>query len=94
MEVIVMETANVQIRMDAALKKEAEEMLKSMGLTMSAAVTLYFRQVVNQRRIPFEIVAPDVPNAATKKAMADAEKGKNLSRSFDTVDEMWKDLNA
>ena len=89
-----METANVQIRMDAALKKEAEETLKSMGLTMSAAVTLYFRQVVNQRRIPFEIVAPDVPNDTTRKAMKDAERGKNLSRSFDTVDEMWKDLNA
>lgn len=53
-----------------------------------------FRQVVNQRRIPFEIVAPDVPNRTTRKAMKDAMEGKNLSRSYDSVDDMWKDLNA
>lgn len=89
-----METANVQIRMDAELKKETEQTLKSMGLTMSGAVTLFFRQVVNQRRIPFEIVAPDVPNRTTRKAMKDAMEGKNLSKSYDSVDEMWNDLNA
>ena len=50
--------------------------------------------VVNQRRIPFDIVAPDIPNAETRKVLDDALAGKNMSRAFDTVDEMWKDLNV
>lgn len=92
-----MASANVQIRMDAELKKETEKALKSMGLTMSTAITLFCRQVINQGRIPFDIVMPQHSenfNKETRKAMDDTLKGKNLSRTFDTVDEMWDDLNA
>lgn len=89
-----MPTATIQVRMDSALKKETETALKSMGLNMSTAIHLFCRQVVNQGRIPFEIVAPSVPNAETRKVLDDALAGKNLSRSFSNVDEMWDDLNA
>ena len=89
-----MPTATIQVRMDSALKKETETALKSMGLSMSTAIHLFCRHVVNQGRIPFEIVAPSVPNAETRKVLDDALAGKNLSRSFSNVDEMWDDLNA
>ena len=89
-----MATATIQVRMDSALKKETELALKSMGLSMSTAIHLFCRQVVNQGRIPFDIVAPSSLNAATRKSMDEALTGKNLSRTFDTVDEMWEDLNA
>ncbi|SFH62250.1 type II toxin-antitoxin system RelB/DinJ family antitoxin [Selenomonas caprae] len=89
-----MATATIQVRMDSALKKETEAALKSMGLNMSTAIHLFCRQVVNQGRIPFDIVAPNIPNAETRKVLDDALAGKNLSRSFSTVDEMWDDLNA
>ena len=89
-----MATATIQVRMDSALKKETELALKSMGLSMSTAIHVFCRQVVNQGRIPFDIVAPSSLNAATRKSMDEALTGKNLSRAFDTVDEMWEDLNA
>ena len=89
-----MPTTTIQVRMDSALKKETETALKSMGLSMSTAIHLFCRQVVNQGRIPFEIVAPSVPNAETRKVLDDALAGKNLSRSFSNIDEMWDDLNA
>ena len=90
-----MATATIQVRMDSLLKKETEAALKSMGLSMSTAIHLFCRQVVNQGRIPFDIVAaPNIPNTETRKVLDDALAGKNLSRSFSTVDEMWEDLNA
>ena len=89
-----MTTATIQVRMDSALKQEAEKTFKSMGLNMSTAIHLFCRQVVNQGRIPFDIVTPSVPNAETRKVLDDALSGKNLSHSFSTVDEMWEDLNA
>ena len=89
-----MSTATIQVRMDSALKQETEATLKSMGLSMSTAIHLFCRQVVNQGRIPFDIVAPNTPNAVTRKSMDEALAGQNLSRSFDTVDEMWEELNA
>ena len=93
-EVIEMATANLQVRIDAALKQEAEKTLKSMSLSMSTEIHLFCRQVVNQRRIPFEIIAPDSVNETTRRSMDDTLKGKNLSRKFSSVDEMWEDLNA
>ena len=89
-----MPTATIQVRMDSALPKETETALKSMGLSMSTAIHLFCRQGVNQGRIPLEIVAPSVPNAETRKVLDEALAGKNLSRSFSNVDEMWNDLNA
>lgn len=89
-----MATTNLQVRIDADLKNETEETLKSMGLSMSTAIHLFCRQVVNQRRIPFEIVAPPKYNEETLHSMDDTLEGRNLSRKFSTVDEMWDDLNA
>lgn len=89
-----MATSTIQVRMDSALKKETEAALKSMGLNMSTAIHLFCRQVINQGRIPFDIVVPNIPNAETKKVLDDALAGRNLSRTFTNVDEMWDDLNA
>ena len=89
-----MSTATIQVRIDSDLKQQTEITLKSMGLSMSTAIHLFCRQVVNQGRIPFEIVTPQTPNATTIKAMNDTLASKNLSRTFDSVEDMWNDLNA
>ncbi|WP_100489010.1 type II toxin-antitoxin system RelB/DinJ family antitoxin [Sporolactobacillus pectinivorans] len=51
------ETKSVQIRLDKKLKEDADKMFNEMGLTMTSAITLFIKQTVTQRRIPFEIVA-------------------------------------
>ena len=62
------------IRLDDALKAQATDMLDSIGLSLNAYVNLAIRQLVNQRRIPFSIVAaPEVPNEETRRAMVLAE---------------------
>ena len=50
-------TQNVTIRMDSDLKKQAEELFNELGMTMSTAFTIFVRQSVRQRKIPFEISA-------------------------------------
>ncbi|MBN2854146.1 type II toxin-antitoxin system RelB/DinJ family antitoxin [Patescibacteria group bacterium] len=47
--------AQLQIRIDSKTKKEAKEILDDLGLDMSTAVKLFFRQVINAKNIPFEI---------------------------------------
>jgi DNA-damage-inducible protein J len=50
-------TENVNIRMDSELKKQAEELFNELGMNMSTAFTIFVRQSVRQRKIPFEISA-------------------------------------
>ena len=47
----------VNFRMDSDLKKNMEETCKKMGLTMTAAFTMFATKVTNEQRISFEIVA-------------------------------------
>ena len=62
------------ICLDDAVKAQAIDMLDSIGLSLNAYVNLALRQLVNQRRIPFSIVAaPEVPNEETRRAMVMAE---------------------
>ncbi len=59
-------TSLVQVRMDSELKREADKMFKSMGLTMSTAFNLLCRQTIIQKGLPFNIVA-DINTVAEKE---------------------------
>ena len=45
----------ISIRMDESLKKRFELICDELGLTVSAAVTIFAKQVCREGRIPFEI---------------------------------------
>jgi addiction module RelB/DinJ family antitoxin len=49
--------AQVNIRIDDELKKEAEEVLDEIGMPLTTAVTVFLKKVVRERRIPFELNA-------------------------------------
>ena len=53
--------SNVFARVEPELKEQAEMVLNLIGLPMSIAITLFLRQVVINRGIPFPIVLPSKP---------------------------------
>jgi len=53
-----MSTATFNIRMDADLKKDVDEVAKSIGLTSAAAFNVFARQFVAHKGFPFPVVAP------------------------------------
>ena len=61
-------TETINIRIEPTLKQQAEETLNYLGLTMSEAVNLFFKQVVINDGIPFEIKKPKY-NRKTLKEM-------------------------
>jgi DNA-damage-inducible protein J len=71
----------IRARVEPELKREAEEVLKALGLNASEAITLFYRQVALRRRLPFEV---KLPNETTRAAMRDALESKNLTE--------WSDL--
>lgn len=86
--------ATVQARVDDRLKMESEMMFKSMGLTISGAINIFLQQVVNQRKLPFEVVAAEVPNAETIQAMEDTLEQRNLHGPYSSVKAMMEALDA
>ena len=51
--------ATMTIRIDADLNRQAEALCEEMGLTMSAAVTIFTKRLVKDRAIPFRVTAGD-----------------------------------
>lgn len=50
-------TVTVNFRLDKDIKKSMEEACSDMGLSMSAAFTIFATKVSREKRIPFEISA-------------------------------------
>ena len=48
---------NVNFRMDEDLKQSMEQVCNDMGLTMTAAFTIFAKKVSREKRIPFEVSA-------------------------------------
>ena len=66
-------TTNISLRLDSDLKKESEELFAALGITMTAALTMFLRQAVRRQGIPFEVTMKE-PNAETIAAMLEAER--------------------
>lgn len=51
------QTVNVNFKLDADVKKSMEQACADMGLSLSAAFTVFAKKVAREKRIPFEISA-------------------------------------
>ena len=49
--------AQVSFRIDDKIKKDAEQVCDDIGISMSAAITIYLKRLGKERRIPFDLVA-------------------------------------
>lgn len=46
--------SSLHMRVDEELKSDAEKVFSSIGLNMSAAITIFLKQTVNQGGLPFK----------------------------------------
>ena len=67
-------TSATTLRIDSEDKNEATDILRSMGISFNGYVSMAVKQLINQRRIPFEILPSDhTPTEETRLAMLHAE---------------------
>jgi DNA-damage-inducible protein J len=83
-------TETIRARVEPALKRDAEAVLKKIGLTSSEAITLFLAQVKLTNGLPFPL---RVPNKATKRAITDARARKNVE-TFDSVSAWAKKVRS
>ena len=80
-EGVSMSTANINVRVDADLKRSAEDLFNELGLNMTAAITMFLKSAVSHDGIPFEVKRV-IPNAETKAALAEYDAMKNHPESY------------
>ena len=82
--------ATIHARIDAQTKSQAQSILSELGMTLSEAITLYLRQIVFNKGIPFEL---KIPNELTLKTIEKSERGEELHEAS-SVEEMFKELDS
>lgn len=74
-------TSNVFARVEPELKEQAEAVLNQIGLPMSNAITLFLRQVVLQRGMPFPVALPQKPRSLEDMSMAELDAKLEAGRA-------------
>ncbi len=96
-------TASVYVRMEPELKEQAEQILNELGLPPSGAITMFYKQVVLQQGLPFDIKLrhrpPDISSMTEDELDAALEKGYesilagNVKPAAEVFARIRKDLN-
>lgn len=87
-----MAQATITFRIDEEMKEELNGICEALGLTLSGALTIFAKKMINERGLPFDLKL--TPNFETIKAMKEVEENKGLSKTFSSVKELMEDLNA
>ena len=79
------ESSVIQVRIDARDKTRAARLFRRLGMSTSDAVRLFIAQAIREKGLPF---LPHIPNAETRRALADASDGlpvamEDLKRQWD-----------
>ena len=91
-----MNATTLNVRVDAELKKDVESCLDEMGLNMSTAITMYLKQIVKLRAIPFQVTANPRLNRTTIAAIEEAERiaYDPSVKGYRDIDSLMESLNS
>jgi len=88
-----MAQTNLTIRIDENIKQEAETLFNKIGLNMSSAINVFFRQAIREQSIPFELKPYDdyytgENLSRLKRSIAQAERGEVISFTIAELESM------
>ena len=79
----------VRARVEPKLKRDAEVILRRVGLTSSEAIGLFYRRVTLEKGLPFEA---RIPNKETRRAIESIRKGNGVRVSFKEFARMVRNI--
>jgi DNA-damage-inducible protein J len=53
--ITIQNNEQIQIRIDSKTKNEAKKVLENLGMDMSSAIKIFFRQIINTKNFPCEL---------------------------------------
>ena len=77
---MAIKTANVLARVEPDVKEQAENILTALGIPASNAINMFYKQIILNRGLPFEVKIPtvrpiDVSELSEAELNAELEKG-------------------
>lgn len=77
-------TANLYARIEPDIKEQAEGILSALGIPVSNAINMFYKQIILQNGIPFEIKLPQPPVPDIGK-LTEQELNTELQKGYDDM---------
>ena len=87
-------TETISLRIDKDTRKMMNKVCDELGLSLSTAFNMYAKVIAREKRIPLSLDLNNTYNLETQKAIHNVVKKRNLSKTFDSIDELMEDLDA
>lgn len=84
---------NMTLRIEPELKSQAAALFQALGMDLSTATGIFYRQALRCHGLPFEVKL-DEPNKITYEALERTEQGEDMYGPFDSVESLMEALNA
>ena len=72
-------SANLYVRIEPEVKERAEMILAALGIPASNAITMFYKQIILNNGLPFEVKLPnhplDISHMTAEQLDAELEKG-------------------
>ena len=82
--------AVINTRVDENTKRQAQDILEKLEMSLSEAISVYLKQIIYQKGIPFDI---KIPNDATIETFRKTDAGKDLHKVSD-IEQLAKELKS
>lgn len=84
-----MKTSAVHARIEPQTKERTEKILRSLGLTPTEAIRIFYKQISLRGGLPFPVV---IPNKRTALTLEKSHRGKDVQEfeSLETMFDSWK----
>lgn len=74
-------TANLYARIEPEVKEQAESILSSLGIPVSNAINMFYKQIILQRGLPFEVKLP-AQKPVSVSALSEQQLNSELEKGY------------
>lgn len=74
-------TANLYARIEPDVKEQAERILSALGIPASNAINMFYKQIILQRGLPFEVKIP-ASNSVNMELLSETEMNTELEKGY------------
>ena len=78
---MAVKSANLYARIEPDVKAQAESILAALGIPASNAINMFYKQIILNRGLPFEVKIPETGPANVSK-LSEAELNVELERGY------------
>lgn len=83
-------SANLYARIEPDLKEQAEAILAALGIPASNAITMFYKQIILQKGLPFDVKLPEGVTAASRpvdiNTLDEEELNEELEKGFADIE--------